>query len=157
MATTGKSQNKSAFLLDLLKRNPQTTFAQAEEAWKAAGNEGTVSSSSFYNAKTALGKPANGASSTAGKGRPAAKAAAKSPAKPTAIWRAAKPDEKADGPRAPVGRPKASSTRDQGLELDAVEGEIDELIFKLKGLGGVPDVEEALRRARRMLALKHGL
>jgi hypothetical protein len=156
MATTGKGQNKSAFLLDLLKRNPQTTFAQAEEAWKAAGNEGTVSSSSFYNAKTALGKPANGAASTAGKGRPAAKAAAKSP-KATAIWRTAKPDEKADGPRASVGRPKASSTRDQGPVLDAVEGEIDELIFKLKGLGGVPDVEEALRRARRMLALKHGL
>jgi hypothetical protein len=157
MATTGKGQNKSTFLLDLLKRNPQTTFAQAEEAWKAAGNEGTVSSSSFYNAKTALGKPANGAFTASGKGRPAAKSMAKSPAKATTIWRAAKPEETADGPRASAGRPKASSMRDQGPVLDAVEGEIDELIFKLKGLGGVPDVEEALRRARRMLALKHGL
>jgi len=40
---------------------------------------------------------------------------------------------------------------DQGQVLDQMEGTIDDLIFQLKTMGGRPEVEEALRRARRFL------
>ena len=35
--------------------------------------------------------------------------------------------------------------------LDQVEADIDEIIFNLKGLGGMPEVEAALREVRRMV------
>ena len=39
----------------------------------------------------------------------------------------------------------------QGRVLEEVEDGIDDLIFKLKGAGGRPEVVEALRQARRLL------
>ena len=146
MAATGKTQSKSGFLLEFLQENPGATEAEAKEAWQEAGNEGTVSSSSFYNAKSALAK--NGSAAPASK----SKAKAKGPAKGLKAVRSFTPSGGSNGGFAP----RASSPGHFAPEIDAVEGEIDELIFRLKGLGGVPDVEEALRRARRLLTLKHG-
>jgi hypothetical protein len=40
--------------------------------------------------------------------------------------------------------------------LDELEGEIDGLIFKLMGVGGMSDVEEALRQARRLIVRRNG-
>lgn len=51
MATAGKTQNKSEFVLELLRSNPKAKEKDAVAAWKQAGNEGSVSSSAFYSAK----------------------------------------------------------------------------------------------------------
>ena len=51
MATTGKRQKKSEFLRDLFRSDPNTREKDAVEAWRRAGNEGTISSSSYFTAK----------------------------------------------------------------------------------------------------------
>ena len=43
-----------------------------------------------------------------------------------------------------------------GRVLHEIEGEIDELLFRLKGLGDFAEVQEALRTARRLLVRSHG-
>jgi hypothetical protein len=58
-------------------------------------------------------------------------------------------------PPKPEVRSEAAQTEDKDQVLDEVEEGIDELIFRLKGLGGRPEVLEALRRARRLLYQNH--
>ena len=53
MATTGKGPTRSDFLRDLFQKNPGVSENEAAQAWAAAGNEGTISPSSFYTAKRA--------------------------------------------------------------------------------------------------------
>jgi hypothetical protein len=50
----------------------------------------------------------------------------------------------------------AKHTAHQSRLVDEVEAGIDELIFNLKSSGGVPEVEAALRTARRLLTRGHG-
>jgi hypothetical protein len=40
--------------------------------------------------------------------------------------------------------------------LDEIEGDIDRLIFKLKAVGGMDQIEGELRRVRRRLVRSHG-
>jgi hypothetical protein len=49
-----------------------------------------------------------------------------------------------------------SSKVDRNRMLDEVESGIDHLIFTLKLNGGMPEVESALRAARRLVTLSHG-
>ena len=51
MATTGKGATRSDFLRDLFQKNPGVSESEAAQAWAAAGNEGTISPTSFYTAK----------------------------------------------------------------------------------------------------------
>ena len=53
MATTGKGPTRSDFLRDLFQKNPGVSESEAAQAWAAAGNEGTISPSSYYAAKKA--------------------------------------------------------------------------------------------------------
>jgi hypothetical protein len=53
MATTGKGQTRSDFLRELFEKNPAIKEAEVTEAWQKAGNEGTISPSSYYTAKKA--------------------------------------------------------------------------------------------------------
>jgi hypothetical protein len=39
--------------------------------------------------------------------------------------------------------------------LTTLESQIDEMLFEIKVAGGLPEFEEALRRARRVLARSH--
>ena len=49
MATTkAKGQGKSEFLKELLGRSPDTNMKGVLEAWKKAGNKGTISNPLFY-------------------------------------------------------------------------------------------------------------
>ncbi|HEY2159557.1 MAG TPA: hypothetical protein VGH33_28290, partial [Isosphaeraceae bacterium] len=65
----------------------------------------------------------------------------------------------------PNGRHTAHSTPEPvkspavvglGRELHEIEGEIDDMMFRLRGLGDFPGVLEALRNARRLLVRSHG-
>ena len=65
---------------------------------------------------------------------------------------------KSDGwgaPPKPEVRSEVAQTKDKDQVLDEVEESIDDLIFRLKVLGGRPEVLEALRRARRLLYQGH--
>ena len=153
MAITGKSPNKSAFLRDLFRKDPGVNLKDAEKAWTEAGNDGPISSSSFYNARNELKK---GTGTTAAADKPKPKPAPKGPKakKSTDPGQAAPPEVNGQAPtQASVA---SSRTPDSSRVFDEVEDGIDDLIFKLKGLGGVPEVQEALRAARRMLGRIEG-
>ena len=153
MATTVRGQ-KSTFLLDLFRGNPKVNYKEAGEAWKAAGNEGNLSSNTFYNTKTAFKKksgegPTNGANpalTPRSKARPAGSASAKpTPAKPAAPENGhlVAPEPHASHDVAPTG--------DRDRVFDEVEAGIDDLIYRLKVAGGAPGVEAKLREVRRSL------
>ena len=111
MATaTGKKMNKTAFVTEFLRGNPQ----------------------------------ANAKPSKTRKKRRTKKAAAKADGHPRA---------QANGKHLalPAERKNRSSDRDRLLE--EVEGDIDRLIFKLMVIGRMEEIEDALRRVRRMLYL----
>jgi hypothetical protein len=153
MATTGRGQ-KTAFLHDLFRGNPKVSLKEAGEAWKAGGNEGELSSNTFYNTKAAFKKKAgegitngaNPAPTPKSKAQPARSTRAKrTPAKTSAPENA-----HADAPGPQVGRESAGTgARDQ--VFDEVEAGIDDLIFRLKVAGGAPVIEAKLREVRRSL------
>ena len=151
MATAG-STNKSAFLRDLLGKNPDLNLGQATEAWHEAGNKGEVGSSLFYNVRRQLqGGTGPEVEATL---KPKAKAAAQG-AKVKRVDRPVdqartEPDEIAAGTTV---REPASGGRER--LLDRMEDRIDDLIGELKQMGGLEDALEALRKARRVVVRSH--
>src|SRR4051812_9027488 len=159
MATgAGTGQSKREFVRELLTSKPKANERAANEAWQEAGNEGTISGNVFYPVKREMGltgkqRAGDGDEATAkqpkAKGAPTGKKAGRTaePAEP--------PPPQAEvreiTPEATGGNGAEARGGDQGRTLDEMEGTIDDLIFRLKTLGGRPEVEEALRRARRLL------
>src|SRR5512135_1438018 len=161
MATTaGQGEGKTAFVRDLLQRDSRANERSINEAWKAAGNAGTISGTLVSKIRREMGLTGKGPSadgSNAGEAA-AVKPKPESPSKGPKATRAPKSVEaargKSDGrgaPPKPEVRSEAAQTEDKDQVLDEVEESIDDLIFRLKGLGGRPEVLEALRRARRLL------
>jgi hypothetical protein len=129
--TKKRGPKKSAFIRDLLGRDPEANLKALNEAWSRAGNKGGISSTSLYLIRSQI-------NSTSAKGSA------------TGATPATRTTEKTQ----PAGQHSGEggvSSRSTGGVLDELEGEIDGLIFKLMGAGGMTDVEEALRRARRLI------
>jgi hypothetical protein len=153
MATTARGQ-KTAFLRDLFRDNPKVNYKAANEAWKEAGNDGDLSSNTFYNAKTALKKEAGTGTTevetpsptTRPKAQPARSTRAKSTTRKTSAPKNGQPNV----PEPPRSHEK-SSLGDRDRVFDEVEAGIDDLIFRLKLAGGAPEVEAKLREVRRSL------
>ncbi len=159
MATATGRGDKVAFLKDLLGRKPEVNHEDAGRAWQEAGHEGTISGTSFYRVKSDLGLSGKGQSvSGDAAGKPVLKKTKpKATPKAKRTVRAAEPAER-PGPQSngqPVeesmGRVAAPQKGNRERVLDRVEANIDEIIFNLKGLGGIPEVEAALREVRRMV------
>ncbi|OJW27643.1 MAG: hypothetical protein BGO49_23140 [Planctomycetales bacterium 71-10] len=152
MATAGGT-NKSAFLRDLLGKNPDLNLGQATEAWHEAGNEGEVGSSLFYNVRRQLqGGTAPEVEATR---KPKAKAAAQG-AKFKRVDRPVDPARTEPDKIAAAGtavRQPTSGGRER--LLDRMEDRIDDLIGELKQMGGLEDALEALRKARRVVVRSH--
>jgi hypothetical protein len=131
-----RGPKKSAFIRELLGRNPDANLKAVNEAWTMAGCKGGISSTSLYLIKSQI--------------NPTSARAPVSGATP-ATWtpRATQPARH----HASEGRGSSGS---MGGVLDDLEGEIDGLIFKQMGAGGMTDVEEALRRARRLIVRHEG-
>src|SRR5262249_55911603 len=54
-ANPGRDQGKSAFLRVLYKKNPNARFKEVNEAWKSAGNPGTISEPLTYLVRSEMG------------------------------------------------------------------------------------------------------
>jgi hypothetical protein len=121
----GGPQGKTAFVRDFIKKNPTANRKAVEEAWLAAGNEGPISSALVSNLRSEMG--------LTGKKR-------RRPAKGKVTGTIPEPPD--------VRRPR-SGGRDAALA--EIEGDIDRLIFKLIALGGKEEIEDELRKVRRLL------
>jgi hypothetical protein len=126
MATkTKRSPNKSAFVRDFIEKDPTANRKAVEEAWLAAGHEGTISSALVSHLRSRMGLTGKK------RGRGATSSASGTAAEPT------------------LARKPRSAGRDRAL--GEIEGDIDRLIFKLIALGGMEEIEDALCKARRLL------
>jgi hypothetical protein len=123
----GGQQGKTAFVRDLLQKNPTANRKAVEEAWLAAGHEGPISSALVSNLRSEMG--------LTGKQR-------SRPAKGKATGTIPKPTD--------VRRPR-SGGRDRAFA--EIEADIDRIIFKLMAIGGSEVVEAELRKVRRRLIL----
>lgn len=119
---------KAMFVKEFLHDNPQGNVAAVNKAWKAAGFVGTISKTIIYKVKSSMGLTEN---------------ARKSMSSATSKKR---------------GRPRLETTaavsvqagRNNG-DLDDLEAEIDRLLFKVMAIGDLTEIENMLRRTRRLL------
>ena len=164
----GRDQGKSAFVRDVLTKDRQANHEAVNRAWTAAGHAGTISESLVGKLRSELGltgQPRPGARDTE-----SAKSVGRSAAPATrrdTVPKKGGGRPPAQGDERPVPQETASEAEPQGAGaqsggddrtrvLTRLEGQIDELLFAIKVAGGLPEFEEALRRARRVLARSHG-
>jgi hypothetical protein len=132
--------------------NPKATHKAVSEAWAEAGMEGSVSDSLVSKIRSDLklaGNTRKGPKTASGAGSLKSDSTTKTAKGATKrAWvKAAQP---APGPG------KKPSSTDRTRLLEEVETEIDRLIFRLMSAGGLAEVEDTLRAARRRLVRSHG-
>jgi hypothetical protein len=137
-----RDQGKTPFVKKFLDDHPEANVNEVNEAWKAAGFEGTISPTLVYQMRKQPGLTG----SIPGK---AGKTEAASRTKPsTGKRRGRKPKETTPATTGGETRGRGSA-RTQALH--EVETEIDRLLFKVMGVGDLTEIEDSLRRARRHL------
>ena len=146
----GDSPGKTKFTEAYLEEHGEGNEESINEAWSAAGNEGTISSSLVYKMRAKLG--------LTGHGRAGAKKPRQKP-KPSKLGRTinwtASSFPSSTGSTKSTGETHETTSSDPHLELDELEDGIDVLIQRIKDHGGLTEVERALRHARRFLVRSH--
>jgi hypothetical protein len=128
-ATATRGEGKSAFVREVLKADPRANAAAVNEAWRAAGRPGEISAGLVNHLRHRMGLSGNlRGQRTIATGRRRTLQARAVP----------------NGSTPTIGRGRTN-------ELMALEIEIDRLLMKLAAIGELPDVEDALRQARRSL------
>jgi len=128
MATNaGPGRGKQDFVRELLQRTPLANVEAINDAWRQAGNEGTISGSLYYKIRGELGLSGRRSGDGAG---------------------AEAPMKGRETAAAPAG--------ERGKAMEDLEGDLDRLLFRVMSLGRLPEVEDALRRARRLLVIGSG-
>ena len=169
----GSDQGKSAFVGDVLTKDTQANTEVVNRAWTKAGHGGTISASLVNQIRSRMGltgQPRPGARDTESVGS-AEPPAAPAPRRRTGPKRVSgRPPAKEDGRHVPQvteseagpqgagsqGAGSQSGGDDRTRVLTRLEGQIDGMLFEIKVAGGLPEFEEALRRARRILARSYG-
>jgi len=137
--TVTATPGKTSFLEEFLNDHPEGNVKAANEAWTAAGYDGTISTALVYKARASLGLTGNLSGKT--------KTSAEGKATPTGK-KLGRPRKE---PTAPVtGQPQGRKSN-RSLALNELEADIDRLIFKVMGVGDLTEIEESLRQARRLL------
>jgi hypothetical protein len=137
---------KTGFVKEFLNDHPQGNVRAVNEAWEAAGFEGTISPALVNKTRSLLGLTGNlrrkskgTRTATGEKGSPTAKRRGRPPKQTVATI---------DGK--PAGQPRGRKSG-RTIALEGLEADIDRLLFKVMGLGDLPEIEERLRQARRLL------
>ncbi len=137
--TATATPGKTSFVKEFLHDNPQGNVKAVNEAWTAAGFDGTISETLVYKARASLGLTGNLSGKT--------KAAAEGKATPTGK-RLGRPRKETTA--AGNGQPRGRKSN-RSLALNELEADIDRLIFKVMGVGDLTQIEDSLRQARRLL------
>jgi hypothetical protein len=155
--TAGNDQGKLEFVRQMLEQDANANEKTVNEAWEEAGHEGSISRSSVGKVRAELG--------LTNKRRPRsqkaeAETAKKSSTRQTRRRRtepsaqAAEPTRSRDnGTPAEAASASANGGGDRGRVIEELEGDLDRLLFRVMNLGGLTEVEELLRRSRRILIL----
>ena len=150
-----RDQGKTTFAKEVLKKNNQANAKAVNDAWKQAGHEGSISDTLVNKVRSEMkltgnirrGRRPAGANGAPPKAKPSA-------VKKTAVARLPKANGRLQAtPAAPAVKPKAAVRYEA---LTDMEGQIDNMIFEVRSAGGLPEFEDALRAARRILVRSHG-
>jgi hypothetical protein len=127
---------KSMFVKEFLHDNPQGNVAAVNEAWQAAGFDGTISATVVKTMRASMGLTGNL------RGMP----------KTGAVGRATSTGKKLGRPRNETGAAVNVQPRvNRSTVLNDLEADIDRLLFKAMAIGDLTEIEDSLRRARRQL------
>jgi hypothetical protein len=151
-ATARRNQGKTAFVRDVLTRNPHANAKVVREEWEAAGNSGTISQTLVNKQRSEMGLAGNikggrpKRSESAGAGRP----------RYTGKKRGRKPKSAAANGHESLGNGRSfvaprGRAGGRSAQLSQIEAEIDRLLFRVMHLGGLESIEDSLRRTRRLL------
>jgi hypothetical protein len=139
-------QGKTSFVKEYLIDHPLANPREVNEAWKAAGMEGTLSETLVNKQRSAMGLSGNIRAKSAKKRSKKRAASTSSPTQPRQKSGALEVRAR-EAMRTPKrGRPTARTSR-----LVEIEADLDRLLYKVMDAGHLADVEDALRLARRRL------
>jgi hypothetical protein len=138
-----QSPGKTSFVKEFLHNHPEGNTAAVNEAWKAEGMKGGISSTLVNKTRSALGLSGNlrrkrSAKDGAASDKPAY-TGKKRGRKPKNAAVSASAVSKTDGARVKPG------------QLAELEADLDMLLFKVMRLGGFTEIENSLRETRRLL------
>jgi hypothetical protein len=136
--TATPTPGKTSFVKQFLNDHPDGTTKTVNEAWQAAGFDGTISRTVVDKTRALLGLTGNlrgKTKKTKGKATSTGKKFGRPRKETTAMVNLQ-----------PRGRKSART-----LALTELEADIDRLIFKVMGVGDLTEIEDSLRRARRLL------
>jgi hypothetical protein len=142
-----RDQGKTSFVKELLIDHPMANTKAVNEAWSAAGMQGTISETLVNKTRSYMGLAGN----LRGQRRTKTEAAASTKQAYTGKKRGRKAKQETvaigDGNAAPTGA-RAGNRNDRLVELEA---DLDRLLFRVMNEGELPEVENTLREARRRL------
>jgi hypothetical protein len=130
---TASSPGKMMFVKEFLNDHPQSQVDAVNEAWQAAGFKGTISRTVVDKMRASLGLTGN------------LRGSIQKSEKSVAVGKRIASREETTA-LASV-QPRAN----RRTVLDDIEADIDRLLFKVMGIGDLIEIEDTLRRARRLL------
>lgn len=151
-ATAGRSPGKTEFVKEVLTRNPRANAQKVREEWEAAGHDGSISQTLVNKQRSLMGLAGNLKG-----GRPKKSESAVTEKKPyTGKKRGRKPKSASlNGHEATVDARSTGAPRVRAAgrpaQITQIEADIDRLLFRVMHLGGLEDIEDSLRRTRRLL------
>jgi hypothetical protein len=134
-----RDQGKTSFVKEFLNDHPEGNVKAVNAAWTESGFDGSISGTLVNKMRSQLGLTGN----LRGKSR----AAGSRPY--TGKKRGRKP--KGFATQTSNGSGTGRSPRARMPKLEELEADIDRLVFKVMGIGDLPEVEESLRQVRRKL------
>jgi len=151
-ATARRNQGKTEFVRKVLTKNPHANAKVVREEWETAGHDGTISQTLVNKQRSLMGLAGNirggrpkGSGSAGAEKRPyTGKKRGRKPKSAGVNGREATGDGRSfDEPRVRAGGRSARLTQ--------IEADIDRLLFRVMDIGGLEDIEDSLRRTRRLL------
>jgi hypothetical protein len=133
MSKPGSSPGKTMFAKEFLNDHPQANVDAVNDAWQLAGFDGTISPTLVNQMRAKLGLTGNLRGNTR---KLETSATGKKPGRP-------RTETSAAGNVQPRGNRSAV--------LEDLEVDIDRLIFRAMGIGDLTEIEDSLRRVRRLL------
>ena len=127
------SPGKTMFVKEFLNDHPQGNVAAVNEAWKAAGFDGTIGSTLVNKMRAALGLTGNlrektKNSETSGTSK-----------------------KRAEPPKKTTAAVNEKPRDNRSTLLNNMEVDIDRLMFKAMAIGDLTEIEDTLRQLRRLL------
>jgi hypothetical protein len=157
MVAAVKNEGKTAFVTDYLNKNKQANHREVSQAWSSAGNEGTVSESLVNKLRSKLGLTGNLQSRTKAAGSNGTAEVPQAASKPRGRPRKSGKTKGGTPAQANGSHDRAAPATGGGPTrlLTQLEGEIDDMLYRIKRAGGLAEFEETLRKARRILVRSH--